>query len=88
MVHKIVYYKLKAKLKVARPMSQHRQEEAVADFKKPPERPEIIDVFQEVDHHPKKPIRYWCQDESRFGLKTLTYRVITALGIQPRGLVQ
>jgi len=41
-----------------------------------------------VDNQPKKPIRYWCQDESRFGLKTLTYRVITALGIKPRGLVQ
>ncbi len=33
-VHKIVHYKLKAKLKVARPMSRHRQEEAVVDFKK------------------------------------------------------
>ena len=41
-----------------------------------------------MDNQPKKPIRYGCQDESRFGLKTLTYRVITALGIKPRGLVQ
>ena len=38
-VHKIVYYKLKAKLKVARPMSRHRQEEAVVDFKKTPRTP-------------------------------------------------
>jgi hypothetical protein len=36
----------------------------------------------------KKPIHYWSQDESRLGLKTLTYRVITALGIKPRGFVQ
>jgi transposase len=33
-VHKIVHYKLKAKLKVARPFSLKRQEEAVVDFKK------------------------------------------------------
>ena len=57
-------------------------------LKKLPERLEIIDVFQSVDEQKPKPIRYWCQDESRFGLKTLTHRVITALGIKPRGLVQ
>ena len=38
-VHKIVHYKLKAKLKVARPMSRHRQEEAVVGFKKTPRTP-------------------------------------------------
>jgi transposase len=36
-VHKMVHYKLKAKLKVARPFSRKRQEEAVVDFKKTPE---------------------------------------------------
>ncbi len=33
-VHQTVHYKLKAKLKVARPQSRYRQEEAVVDFKK------------------------------------------------------
>jgi len=33
-VHQTVHYKLKAKLKVARPTSRYRQEEAVVDFKK------------------------------------------------------
>jgi len=33
-VHQTVRYKLKAKLKVARPTSRRRQEEAVVDFKK------------------------------------------------------
>ena len=33
-VHKTVHDKLKAKLKAARPMSRHRREEAVVDFKK------------------------------------------------------
>ena len=35
-VHQTVHYKLKAKLKVARPTSRHRQEEEVVDFKKAP----------------------------------------------------
>jgi len=34
------------------------------------------------------PIRYWSQDESRFGLKTITRRILTALGIKPIGPVQ
>ena len=33
-VHQVVHYHLKAKLKVARPTSIHRDEEAVVSFKK------------------------------------------------------
>ena len=33
----------------------------------------------------KRPIRYFAQDESRFGLKTLIGRLITASGIKPIG---
>lgn len=33
-------------------------------------------------------VRYWCQDESRFGLKTLTGRRITLKGVKPQGAVQ
>ena len=33
-------------------------------------------------------IRYWCQDESRFGLKTVERTKITAKGIQPVGVSQ
>lgn len=33
-------------------------------------------------------VRYWCQDESRFGLKTVSRRKITAKGIKPRGIEQ
>lgn len=32
-----------------------------------------------------QPIRYWCQDESRLGLKTLTGKVITLQGVKPQG---
>jgi DDE superfamily endonuclease len=30
-----------------------------------------------------RPVRYFCVDESRWGLKTLTGRVITAMGVKP-----
>lgn len=29
------------------------------------------------------PVRYFCEDESRFGLKTLITRVITLFGVKP-----
>jgi hypothetical protein len=31
------------------------------------------------------PVRYWCEDESRFGLKTPTGRLITLRGVKPHG---
>lgn len=34
------------------------------------------------------PIRYFCSDESRFGLKTLCSRVITLMGVKPVAPVQ
>lgn len=30
-----------------------------------------------------RPVRYWCSDESRWGLKTLTGRVLTLTGVKP-----
>jgi DDE superfamily endonuclease len=33
--------------------------------------------------HPDLPIRYWCEDESRLGLKTESGRVITLPGVKP-----
>lgn len=35
-----------------------------------------------------KPVRYWCLDETRLGLKTLTGRLITLAGVKPEGQVQ
>jgi hypothetical protein len=31
---------------------------------------------------------YWCQDETRIGLKTSEIKKITALGVKPTGKVQ
>ncbi len=35
-----------------------------------------------------KTIRFWCEDETRIGLKTLTGRKITARGVKPIGVNQ
>ena len=88
-IHRIVRYQLHAKLKVARPTSLHRDDTAVVDFKKKlPDRLELIDILQNVQGNPTLPLRYWSQDESRIGLKTITRCILTALGVKPVGPMQ
>jgi len=88
-VHRIVRYQLHAKLKVARPTSIHRDDTAVVEFKKKlPDRLEMIDILQNFEGSPALPLRYWSQDESRVGLKTITRRILTALGVKPVGPMQ
>jgi hypothetical protein len=36
----------------------------------------------------KKGLNYWCQDETRLGLKTIERKKNTALGVKPIGKVQ
>jgi hypothetical protein len=36
----------------------------------------------------KNGLKYWCQDETRLGLKTIERKKITAPGVKPIGLVQ
>lgn len=38
--------------------------------------------------HPASSVRYWCQDETRLGLKTIQRHKITAKGVKPIGQVQ
>ena len=88
-VHRIVRYQLKAKLKVARPTHVERDEAAVAEFQKNlPYHLNDIDIFQNIDGNPALPLRYWSQDESRFGLRTITRSVLTTLGVKPIGHIQ
>jgi len=88
-VHRIVHYQLGAKLKVARPVSIHQDEVKVVEFRRDlPYHLDLIDLFQGVNGDAVLPLRYWSQDESRFGLKTITRRVLTALGVKPIGAVQ
>jgi hypothetical protein len=41
-----------------------------------------------TDPDEPRPLRYWCGDESRFGLHTLPRRRITARGVKPIGPMQ
>ena len=36
----------------------------------------------------KNGLKYWCEDETRIGLKTIERKKITACGVKPIGLVQ
>ena len=65
MVHDLVHYKLKADLKVSRPQSDKANEEVPASFNK--KLCELIKVMIKY-FGDSKPVRIWCQDESRFGL--------------------
>lgn len=84
-VHELVRYRLGAKRKRPRPVRHNQDAELVEDF---PERlvqdlPLLVGTFPA-----KSKIRYWCQDESRFGMKTIERTKITARGVQPVGMSQ
>jgi transposase len=78
----VVHYKLKADLKVPRPQSNKVNEGVQANFKK--KLCEIIKVMIKYFGN-GKPVRIWCQDESRFGLITMPGRMITLKGVKPIG---
>lgn len=85
LVHEFVRYRLGAKLKVPRPCAQRQDDEEVEQF--------VLGVGEHLQHlmshfPSTMPWRYWCEDESRFGLKTIERRRITAPGIQPIGIHQ
>jgi transposase len=87
-IYRVARYELKAKLKVVRPRHERQKLGAVEEWvERLPERLKMLKelVFQV---HGEKKIRYWCQDESRFGLKTIERRKITLFGIKPEGVCQ
>jgi DDE superfamily endonuclease len=45
----------------------------------------LLKHYDQQVRHRERPIRYFAQDESRFGLKTLIGRLITACGVKPIG---
>ncbi len=84
-VHELVRYRLRGKRKRPRPGRHNQDKEAVEDF--PEQLGKNLLLF--VAHVPtKSKIRYWCEDESRFGLKTIERTKITAKGVQPIGMSQ
>lgn len=47
----------------------------------------ILRWLEQLEHR-QRPLRYWCQDETRLGLKTIQRKTITACGVKPVGKVQ
>ena len=86
-VHETVRYRLKAKLKVPRPVNIKQEKEASENFKKKLGQ-QIINYLEQHQDSVSvyEQIRYWCQDESRLGLKTMPGRKITLRGVKPIGL--
>jgi transposase len=83
-VYHWVRQRWKAKLKTARPSHAQQDPEAVAAF------PERLSwkLRSVVRIAPDLHIRYWVEDESRFGLKPIYRRRITAHGVPPIALQQ
>ena len=79
-VHDLVHYKLKAHLKAPRPQSDKANYKVQASFKK--KLSELIKVMIKYFGN-SKPVRIWCQDESRFRLITMPGRMIRLKGVKP-----
>jgi transposase len=88
-VHHLVHDKLKAKLKVPRPVSVKQAEGAIEAFKKklPQQLEALVKRVRQV-YKSWQRLRYWCQDESRIGLHTMPGRLLTLKGVKPKGKVQ
>jgi hypothetical protein len=78
---------MKAKLKVSRRSSEKKDEQAAIDFKNTLK--ELLKMacwLESMTPNPaKKGVKYWCQDETRIGFKTIERKRITALGVKPKG---
>jgi len=89
-LYKQLHYRMKAKLKVPRRSSIKKDEQAAIDFKNTLD--ELLKMacwLESTTPNPaKKGVKYWCQDETRIGLKTIERKRITALGVKPKGKVQ
>jgi len=85
-VYQMTRYRLKAKLKVARPQNCQQDSQQREAFKKNlAEDLAVLSQYVRQVHQEERPICYFAQDESRFGLHTLIGRLITACGIKPIG---
>lgn len=81
-VYDLVKKRWGAKLKRPRPCHQKQDSEAVEDF---PHRL-MSQLRKAVRVAPDLQLRYWVEDESRFGLKPIVRRRITARGVAPIAL--
>ncbi len=81
-IHRIVKYKLRSKLKIPRPAHEKQAPGVVKAFKRfLPARIEGI-IQQLKNKWVEKPnIAYWCQDETRLGLRTSSGKKITKASV-------
>jgi transposase len=88
-VHKLVYYRLKASPKIARPKSLEQSEERLEYFKKKLlENLAMLSWVAITMMSNIGKIRFLCEDQTRLALKTISGRKITAKGVKPYGKVQ
>jgi transposase len=88
-VHKLVYYRLKASPKIARPKSLEQSEERLEYFKtKLLENLAMLSWVAITMMSNIGKIRFLCEDQTRLALKTISGRKITAKGVKPYGKVQ
>jgi transposase len=87
-IYRVVRQELQAKLKVARPQSNQQKPEAIKEWIE--QLAQRVKMLKELAFQVAqlKKVRYWCQDETRLGLKTIERRKITLKGIKPRGYYQ
>ncbi|MBM0742144.1 IS630 family transposase [Phormidium sp. CLA17] len=85
-VYQMTRYRLKAKLKVARPQNCKQDSVQREAFKQTIA--DALNLLSQYTHRVgqhERPIRYFAQDEIRFGLHTFIGRLITACGVKPIG---
>ena len=84
MVYNLVRRHWKAKLNTSRPTHRQQDSEAVAAFPTT-----LAQRLRTLAHcHPHQRRRLWLEDESRFGLKPICRRRITASGVAPVAVQQ
>jgi hypothetical protein len=70
-------------------LSNKKDPAAPIEFKKTRKILKVACWLDSVGLNPaKKGFKYWCQDETKIGLKTIERKKITARGVKPIGLVQ
>lgn len=82
-VHKLVRYKLGAKLKVVRPSHLKKNPQAVAEFRDSLGTQLSTRLPRGADQTLLLPVAVWFFDESRFGLQTIKRRRLTLRGVKP-----
>lgn len=84
-----VHYGLGASPKVARPKSYEQETPAAEDFKKKlAENLAMLGFVAMTMMGLGTKVRFFCEDETRIGLKTISGRKITLTGVKPIGEVQ